>query len=380
MNKALANFFYFLGAVPLLLRLPYLYSSWRGSPFEKYDVFIWLLLAPIAAASEIIRRRAGIVEVVKTYRALMWCALAACLALYALLAFKINAAGIFLGLAILAISTELRFGRRVLLAQLPAFLFASLTIPNLSFWVEYYLHIGVGGIVPFFFAKIAFAFSFFVLWSVRTLHLRRYPRASSIMFCTFVMVAVFCAIIKINELPEGDPLELDLKKTQIADWIGTDMPLTKSDEFLFSDLKSVSRKIYFGANSQIAILAVEVKNISEIHPVEICLKTSDREIESSTQTYVRVNGKNIQLNEVIFMAGGRRFAVYSIFSNGKASTGFFTKFRLSPDKAGWRHYQIQMPLDPSDRDARADLKRFLSAADKRRLTPTRRLKRMPFFM
>ena len=44
---------------------------------------------------------------------------------------------------------------------------------------------------------------------------------------------------------------------------------------------------------------------------------------------------------------GGKFAGYSFFSDGKCSTGYFTKFRLS-GHGGWVHYQIITPAKDAE--------------------------------
>jgi len=66
-----------------------------------------------------------------------------------------------------------------------------------------------------------------------------------------------------------------------------------------------------------------------------------------------------KINEIFFKNNEQLFVSYSFFSNGKISTGYFTKFRLSANDNNWRHYQIVTPVDKSEIEIRNRIKDFL---------------------
>lgn len=331
-----------LAALPLLMKFPYLVSSWRGSPFERFDFYIWILIPFIAVFSECIRRCAKVMHYPKTYPFAFAAALIVSVALYAFLGFKLNAVGLLLGMLIFMFAVELIFGRQVFLSQIPTFFFALTTIPNLSFWLSFCLDYGFHNPFPFFVSKLVLGMLFFAGWSLRTLNLRRYPRVSSIAFCMCAMLLFWVAAVRSRDVEEGAPLILNLELMKSGDWTGADIPESESDLRMFSEAKQVERREYFNDDSAISLLAIKVGSAKQIHPFEVCLRSSRVKILSTKNIYLTVGNDKIQVNEVLFATSGGTFAGYSFFSDGKCSTGYFTKFRLS-GHGSWVHYQIITP-------------------------------------
>ena len=336
-----------LAAFPLLMKFPYLISSWSGSPFERFDCGIWILIPIIAALSECIRRYVRATHSPKDYSFVFAAALFVSVALYVLLGFKLNAVGLLLGMLIFMFAIELIFGRQVFLSQMPTFFFALITIPNLSFWLSFFLDYGFHNPFPFFVSKLVFGTVFFAGWSLRTLSLRRYPRVSSIAFCMCAILLFWVAAVRTRDVSEGSPLILDLERMKGGRWTGVDIPENESDFRMFSEAKSIERREYFDDDSAVSLLAVEVGSAKQIHPFEICLRSSGVKISGSRNIYLPVGGGRIQVNEVLFSKNGGKFAGYSFFSDGECSTGYFTKFRLS-GHGGWVHYQIITPAKDAE--------------------------------
>ena len=336
-----------LAALPFLLKFPYLISSWRGSPFERFDFYIWILIPPIAVFSECIRRYARVIPSRRTYPFAFAAALIVSVALYAFLGFKLNAVGLLLGMLIFMFAVELIFGRQIFLSQMPAFFFALTTIPNLSFWLSFFLDYGFHNPLPFFASKLVLGVAFFTGWSLRTLSLRRYPRVSSIAFCMCALLLFWVAAVRPRDVSKGAPFILDLERMKAGRWTGVDIPESESDLRMFSEAKQIERREYFDDNSAVSLLAVEVGSAKQIHPFEICLRSSGVKILSTKNIHLPVGGDMIQVNEVLFKKDGGKFAGYSFFSDGKCSTGYFTKFRLS-GHGGWVHYQIITPAKDAE--------------------------------
>jgi len=358
----LKNLFFALSALPILFKAPYLFDVWKNSPLESADFIMWLAMPFVALISELVRRKAGIDDTMKSYRMLIVAAFVFCVLLWLLLtfSFKINAAAILLGVAILALGVELRFGRRIFMSQLPTFLFALLATPSLSYWLDYYLHIGLDGTYSFFAVKFSIAMVFFLVWSYRTLKTRRYPRIISMAFCLCVMSAALYARIEASTLEPGSPLFIDLTRLSGGDWMAKNDELSDADRRFFKGCTDITRRTYFNVDSYISYLGLTVNDISNIHPIGICLKSSGAEVFSSRQIYISVKGSAAQVNELKTEAAGGRFIVYSWFSDATMSTGDFTKFRLSKrDGKLWRHYQIMTPALPDDDAARKRVMDFL---------------------
>ena len=156
MANSLKIIFFTLSIIPLLIKLPYLISSWLGSPYERYDAIIWIGLPFVICGCEYVRRKAKIANVSKTNSKILIAFIGLAILAYIALGFSFNAVGLVLAIAIIALSTDSMFGHKVLLAQVPTIFFVLLTIPNLSFWFNYCFNLSIGTISAFFFAKILF--------------------------------------------------------------------------------------------------------------------------------------------------------------------------------------------------------------------------------
>ena len=359
MSRSLKMLFFVMSAIPLLIKLPYLIASWVGSPYERYDAIIWLGLPFVAFACELVRRKAQIfdVHIKNTYIAGTLIVLS--LLGYVLLGFKFNVIGVVLAIAIVAISVELLFGHRVFLAQIPTMLFAFLTIPNLSFWFNYYFNLSIGTISAFFFAKILFGICFFLMWSGWTLYMRRCPHASSVIFCSCALATAMFAEIRAREIPNGDSVIVDINKIKAGKWISMDMPENPLDKRLFPHAKSIKRKIFYNDNSNVSLLSIDVGDVADVHPIEICMKSAGVAINNSRQIYLNVGKHSIQVNELAMEVNNVKFMAYSFFINESFSTGYFTKFRLADSVKYWRHYQLITPIEKNERLARERVKDFL---------------------
>ena len=361
MTHSLKIILFLISTIPLLIKLPYLISSWIGSPYERYDAVIWLALPFVAFVCEYVRQKVKITDTDKKTSVILIGFIGLLLFAFVVLGFNFNALGIVLAIGIVAISTDLLFGHKVLLAQVPTIFFALLTIPNLSFWFNYCFNQSIVSISAFFFAKIILGCAFFVAWILCTLFFKRYPRASSIIFCICAFATITFAEIRASEIPVGDVLMIDINKIKAGKWIGVDVPESRLDKRLFASAKQIKRKIYYNDNSNVALLAIDVGNISDIHPIEICMRSAGITITKSKQIYLNVTNSQVQVNELIMEVNNQKFCAYSFFVNEKFSTGYFTKFRLSDSVKNWCHYQITTPIEKDDNVARERVKDFLTS-------------------
>ena len=359
MTHSLKIILFLISTIPLLIKLPYLISSWIGSPYERYDAVIWLALPFVAFVCEYVRQKVKITDTDKKTSVILIGFIGLLLFAFVVLGFNFNALGIVLAIGIVAISTDLLFGHKVLLAQVPTIFFALLTIPNLSFWFNYCFNQSILSISAFFFAKIILGCAFFVAWILCTLFFKRYPRVSSIVFCMCAFATIIFAEIRDREIPVGDVLMIDIKKIKAGKWIGVDVPENQLDKRLFASAKQIKRKIYYDDNSNVALLAIDVGDIADIHPIEICMQSAGIVILESRQIYLMVEDKKIQLNELIMEVNNQKFCAYSFFVNEEFSTGYFTKFRLSDSAKVWRHYQMITPIEKDETAIRERIKDLL---------------------
>ncbi len=361
MTTAAKNILFGLCALPLLAKVPYILSTWETSPLESGAFVIWLSVVPAVILSEYVRRRKKIDFGPGRFKGAVLAMLLACLAAWLFLAFKINCAGILLGLAILAPACDLRFGRAVAVSQIPAFFIAVLATPSLSYWIDYYLDIGLSGAF-YFTVKFAFAQLFLLLWCSIVVLAGRYPRLQDIAFALAAVAVFLYGRVQEQSMPDGDPLFIDTAKVTSGDWIAVREAPGAGDKRFFSGCDKIERINYFRSGTHIGLLALEIKDIANIHPVGICLKSSGREVLSSRQIQIPIGEKTLQINEFLVRKNGETSAVYSWFSNGEISTGDFAEFRLSKLKAGdfWRHYQIATPAE-DDASAVENIKNFIES-------------------
>lgn len=196
-----------------------------------------------------------------------------------------------LGILILFIATELRFGGQVFLAQIPTLLFAFMTIPNLSFWANYSLDLGMPTIISFFYSKLLFCFAFWALWSIHSLYFKRYPRFTSVIFCGFVGLSILYVAIRAKDIKSGDAFKIKNDVLLSGEWVGMELPMTEADKRLFSSAEEIARKIYYNDTNYISLLAISSADKSKIHPAEICIKSTGESVISSRQIYLNVKGK-----------------------------------------------------------------------------------------
>ena len=360
MANSLKIIFFTLSIIPLLIKLPYLISSWLGSPYERYDAIIWIGLPFVICACEYVRRKAKIANVSKTNSKILIAFIGLAILAYIALGFSFNAVGLVLAIAIIALSTDSMFGHKVLLAQVPTIFFVLLTIPNLSFWFNYCFNLSIGTISAFFFAKILLGIAFFVAWTFCTLYLRRYPHATSVIFCSCALATAIFAEIRAREIPVGDTAIINTNTIKAGKWIGADIPENDLDKRLFQHAKNIKRKIYYNDNSNVALLAIDVGDVADIHPIEICMRSAGVAIITSRQIYLNVGEHKIQVNELIMQSNNQKFGAYSFFICENFSTGYFTKFRLSDSEKCWRHYQLTTPIEKNETLARERVKDLLA--------------------
>lgn len=360
MKDKIKNLLLLLSAIPLACKMPYLIDSWQSSPFEKYDALVWLAIPLFVCICEFVRRVAKIDPAKDAVRRkFVSILLIGFFIAFCLLGFWLNIVGLILALAIFVLSVELRLGRNVVLAQIPTILFILLTIPNLSFWISYCFNVSLGGLLSFFLYKTLFGVLFMAVWIIRTLQTKRYPKARSMIFVVFAIIISVFAEMRTRDIANGDSFYIDSSKMKSGDWLGSSSIQSPDDKRFFPHAKSIIRNVYYNKMSNLSLLEINIGDASDIHPVEICLRSSGALVNSTKQIYMEVNGKKIQLNEIFFENNKQHFASYSFFSNDKFSTGYFTKFRLSKNYNNWHHYQIVTPADKPKTEIRNRVKDFL---------------------
>ena len=355
------NLLFILSLIPLAAKFPYIVNVWIWSPLESGDPLMWMVIPVVAVFSEYLRRKLDIGFLEKPEARIVGAAFAFALAAWCVLAFKINAAGVILGVVVAALAVDLRFGRAVFSSQVPTFFFAILACPSVSFWLDYYLDTGLGGGASYLAAKFSLALAFLFVWTFSAFIRRRYPRMINVVFYACICVAFLYNRAETNSLPAGAPLMIDEHVMRSGDWIARRTPVTPDDKRFFVGCSRITRMSYFNSSTPINYLGLLVGRISNIHPIGICLKSAGIDIVSSRQIYLDVKGRKVQVNELETKVFGDKYMVYSWFSNSRESTGDFRKFRTGLSSKGtWEHYQIMLPADGrSVSDIRRDVVSFM---------------------
>lgn len=173
-------------------------------------------------------------------------------------------------------------------------------------------------------------------------------------------VALF-ALAQRQLLQNGAPIQLNLEALKSGEWLARKAEVTQRDRDFFTGCTWIGRMEYFDNRSSLSVLALQVADITNLHPMAICMKSAGSEILSSSQIYLNVRGKPVQVNELELLIGGTRSLAYSVYSNDEFSTGNFARFRLlRKDRKIWWHYQIVTPMDPDRETAHKRVESFLN--------------------
>lgn len=332
------------------------------SPLESGDPIIWMIIPFSAFFCEFIRMHFKISGIYKLHSSLVLIFLFIAVLGWLLIGFRINAIGILLSIVIIALSVDLRFGHSVFLAQIPTFVFATLACPSVSFWLDYYLDIGLEGAWSYLVAKFAIAVFFLGLWTLSAFIKKRYPHIVNMLFYCCVCFTFLFNRVENKSISTGVPLIVDTKKMASGDWILKRIQPSLDDRRFFSGCSSIKRATYFSSNAQINFLGLTIEKISNIHPIEICLKSSGTKIIESLQIFLKIKAGDIQVNEIEIESDGEKYMIYSWFSNDYKSTGDFRKFRIGKfSSSKWRHYQLVIPVNlKSKSNLRAEIVDFLN--------------------
>ncbi len=373
------NFVFLAAFLPLAYKMPYLRTVWASSPVERWDKFLWLSLLLLIPLCEWIRRRANI-RSRHFPREKLWTALALC-GVLPMLAFayvkQINAAVILLGISLIAVAVQWRFGRRVFVGQIPCFFIAVIASPSLSYWLNYYLNAGLEGTRGYFYAKLALGLAFFAGWSIYALYQKRYPRLLSVLFAALLLASVFVNKVNAHRLPSGAPSYLDPAKYEGENrWLGKELSLSAVDRRFFSGCERVSRRVYYNDYDQVGVLGIVVgADIHAVHPVGICLESAGWDVSSQRQAYFPSAHGEIQGAQIQASKDGKEYLIWTWFSSDKLSTGDFALFRFLRKRGeGWRHYQIMTPVTKGDlAHARDVLSSFILTFEQARVSSASKL-------
>ena len=240
-------------------------------------------------------------------------------------------------------------------------LFAILATPSLSFWLGHYLEFELRDALSYVVAKLALAWFFLALWSLWVNYKKAYPRLQSFLFSLALCAVALFALAQRQLVQNGAPIQLNLEELQSGEWLARKAEVTERDLNFFTGCTWIGRMEFFDNQSSLSVLALQVADITNLHPMPICLKSGGSEIVSSSQIYLNVHGKPVQVNELEILTGGTRSMAYSVYSNDEFSTGNFARFRLlRKDRKIWWHYQIITPVEPDKETAHRRVESFLN--------------------
>ncbi len=366
MNGWIKNILWLLSSLPLLSKAPYIYRTWVDSPLEYGGWIIWLCIPAALFLCEYLRRKVR--EHPRgnkgEYRGWFIAAIVIVAAAWVYFSFgasRVHALSILLGIALFYLATGLRWGLSVFISQWPSAFFAILATPSLSFWLGHYLEFELRGALSYVIAKLALAWFFLAVWSLWVYYKKAYPRFHSFLFSLVLCAVALFALAQRQLLQNGAPIQLNLEALKSGEWLARKAEVTQRDRDFFTGCTWIGRMEYFDNRSSLSVLALQVADITNLHPMAICMKSAGSEILSSSQIYLNVRGKPVQVNELELLIGGTRSLAYSVYSNDEFSTGNFARFRLlRKDRKIWWHYQIVTPMDPDRETAHKRVESFLN--------------------
>ncbi len=366
MNRIVSVIVFFLCFIPLALKGRYMIDVWSSTPLERWGFGLWLAIPLSALICEFVRTRFKVLPREETKRYIMIPLLLALFAAFIFLELRpnggIHAISILLAISIIVLAVDVCFGRAIFMSQVPSYIFAYISCPSLLYWIDSYFSIGLNRPIEYMLVKMAVSILFLIVWCVCVMAKKHYPQLLTLCFIGGVIFAIVLSRIKMNDAAPGDSFEINLQRPQAGEWVAQNEELRENDNRFFKNIEKVSRKAYYDNNSRISLLIIGVATSSDVHPIGICLKGGGYDVETSKQETLKINGKDAQVNELVVSFQGKKYLVYSWFSNEKFSTGDFTKFRLSVRKfKNWSHYQLMTPItDKNTAEARTRVENFFT--------------------
>jgi len=378
MNTLFKNALFALSWIPLLMEMPYVLNVWKISPLERGSWILWLAALVSMVVCELCRRRSSWDAYYKEhYTNSVWFAVPAALALAGCIFFrigphKVHAFYILSGIMLIFSAAGWRFGVSVFMFQIPTCFFVLLGAPTVAYWIYSYLGYNISGRNDYLITKLILGGGVIFVWCISALlgdRLKKLqprgvevPKPLHLLFALIVAGIFMWALASNKMSADGQPVELDFSRLQSASWVGREDPVTERDINFFTGCTEVSRRTYFNDDSYVNVLALRVKDITNLHPMDVCLRSSGAEIISLKPVYLKVNGLNIALDEARIRRDSAEFYSYAIYSNGVISTGDFAKFRLlRRDSKLWVHYQMVTPAQPDEEAVHARMESFLGS-------------------
>ncbi|MBR6463770.1 MAG: hypothetical protein IKS81_00600 [Verrucomicrobia bacterium] len=379
MNALFKNALFALSWIPLLQEMPYVLNVWKISPLERGSWILWLAALVSLVVCELCRRRsAWDVYYREHYTDSIWFAVPLILALIGCVFFKlgphrVHAFYILSAIMLIFSAAGWRFGVSVFMFQIPTCFFVLLGAPTVAYWIYSYLGYNISGRNDYLITKLILGSGVMFVLCVSALlgdrlnklqprGIIEVPKPLNILFIVVVIGLFIWARASDKMTADGAAIEMDFSRLQSENWVGREDPVTERDINFFKGCTRVERCTYFNDDSYVNVLALTVKDVTNLHPMDVCLRSSGAEILSLEPVYLDINGAKISLDEAKVRKDSAEFYSYAIYSNGEISTGDFAKFRLlRRDKKLWFHYQMMTPAQPNEEAVRARMVSFLES-------------------
>jgi len=300
-----------LSAVPLVVKVPYLWRAWAHSPLDRTHLNLYgalALVAICAAIAVLLRWHTAGTQAKGRIPAIAL--LGVFLAAYAGgIILDVNALQLIAAVGILWSAAWLALGRVAALLFAPAALFATLAVPGTLHWMR----------------NISAAFAVT-------------PRAA--------FTPVFT--------PRSQP-----------GMLGREVPLAPALARFFRT-SDAHQFTYANISNAVSALAVSIGgDIHEVHPATHCLRSGGWRIVSEKIVQIEhPNGGILEVDEAVADSFKGRMVIWIWYSSDEASTGSFLNFRRMYSKsARWRTYQVATSVGEGEEDlaaARLLLRRFLA--------------------
>ncbi|MBR4249663.1 MAG: exosortase-associated EpsI family protein [Verrucomicrobia bacterium] len=381
MNILFKNALFALSCIPFLTEMPYVLNVWKISPLERGGWIIWIAALVSLVVCELCRRKSpwntyyeehysSSLASSAWFIVLMVLSLAACV-FFRVGPHKVHAFYMLSSISLIISAVGWRFGVSVFMFQLPTCFFVLLGAPTIAYWIYSYLGYNITSRNDYLITKLILGSGVMFVWCAGAILSHRIktprpqmdiPKPLHLLFALIVAGLFFWALASEKMSADGQPVELDFSHLQSASWVGREDPVTERDINFFTGCTEINRRTYFNDDSYVNVLALRVKDITNLHPMDVCLRSSGAEIISLKPVYLEVNGLNIALNEARIRRDSSEYYSYAIYSNGLISTGDFAKFRLlRRDSRLWVHYQMVTPAQPDEEAVHARMESFLGS-------------------
>ena len=354
-------------------------NVWKISPLERGSWILWVAALVSMVVCELCRRKSSWdVYYREHYTNSIWFAVPLILALAGCVFFRIephrvHAFYMLSAIMLIFSAAGWRFGVSVFMFQIPTCFFVFLGAPTIAYWIYSYLGYNISSRNDYLITKLILGSGVIFVWCISAFlgdrlnklqprGIIEIPKPLNILFIVVVIGLFIWARASEKMTADGAAIEMDFSRLQSENWVGREDPVTERDINFFKGCTRVERCTYFNDDSYVNVLALTVKDVTNLHPMDVCLRSSGAEILSLEPVYLDINGSKISLDEAKVRKDSAEFYSYAIYSNGEISTGDFAKFRLlRRDKKLWFHYQMMTPAQPSEEAVRARMVSFLES-------------------